>query len=68
MIFNPRYNSFEWASAEHHYSVIRLHPDHGKELARYFLGFLPIGLCWVGEDLWLADAAAAIHRCRLDYG
>lgn len=48
---------FSWAGPEGKYAVARIDPQTGREMARYPLNFLPLGLAWVGEDLWLSSAA-----------
>jgi streptogramin lyase len=47
---------FKWAGPPDHYAVAQLDPQTGRETARYPIDFLPLGMEWVGDDLWLANA------------
>ena len=57
MQFDARTRQFAWTSTEHSFFLIRLEPERGREIARYALDFLPLGLAWVGETLWLSNGA-----------
>lgn len=57
---------FDWLAEEHHFAVAEIDPGPGREVARYEVDFLPMGLAWVGDDLWLSSAARRqIYRARL---
>lgn len=57
---------FQWLSAEKSFAVAQLEAETGRELARYPLDFLPLGLAWVGDDLWMSSAAhRKLLRARL---
>lgn len=57
MVFNETFNHFEWAGETQQYALVQLDATTGAELARYELDFLPMGLTWAGDDLWLAHTA-----------
>ncbi len=66
MSFDSLYEQFNWESDEQKYAILRLDPSTGAEQARYDLNFLPMGLAWVGNDLWLSHVAERkLHRTRL---
>ena len=48
---------FRWTGPEGRYAVLQLDAQTGRETARYPIDFLPLGLTWVGDDLWLSSAA-----------
>ena len=56
MRFNARSHDFEWESGERGFRLIRLEASSGRETKRYPLDFLPLGLAWVGDELWLSNA------------
>jgi sugar lactone lactonase YvrE len=58
MRFDPLLRRFEWETDEPRYAILRLDPADGRELARYPADALYTGLCWAGDSLWLAHAAA----------
>jgi len=60
MVFQPETGSFEWLDEKHRYFLLQLHPTSGSELARYELDFLPMGLTWQDQNLWLSQPAAAL--------
>jgi outer membrane protein assembly factor BamB len=66
MRYEPGSDSFIWNSAEERFALLALDAASGVELARYPLSFLPLGLAWVGDDLWLSDSTAArLYRARV---
>jgi sugar lactone lactonase YvrE len=54
MRFDPAYELFEWEGEEQHFALARLDPADGRELARYTLDFVPMGVAWAGDSLWLS--------------
>jgi hypothetical protein len=48
---------FRWTSDEQRFALAQLDPQSGRQLARYDMDFLSLGLAWVGDDLWLSSAA-----------
>ncbi len=66
MHFDPVYHQFNWESDVQKYAILRLDPATGTEQARYDLDFVPMGLAWVGDDLWLSHVAARkLHKAQL---
>jgi hypothetical protein len=66
MVFRPETGGFEWVSEEQIYYLLQLDPANGSELARYELDFLPMGLTWKDQNLWLSQPAAALlHEFKL---
>jgi hypothetical protein len=66
MRYEPGSGSFSWNTAEHRYGLLAIDAASGEEQARYPLSFLPLGLVWVGEELWLSHSdAARLIRARL---
>lgn len=67
MRFDPATENFEWEVDEPAYAVSALDPADGRVVARFPVPFLPMGLAWAGEDLWLAEMRAArLHRARVN--
>ena len=62
MQFDSQSSSFEWIGDERHYYLLQLNPNDGQEIARFELDFLPMGLDWVGEYLWLTHAGTGEIR------
>ncbi len=48
---------FHWTGDEQRFALAHLDPQSGRELTRYEMDFLALGLAWVGDDLWLSSAA-----------
>lgn len=57
MRFNARSQDFQWESGERAFFLIRLEASSGREIERHSLDFLPLGLAWVDDALWLSNAA-----------
>lgn len=58
---------FEWLGDEREYAVLQIDPVNGREVTRYAAEHLYSGLCWAGDDLWLAHSGnQAIYRARLE--
>lgn len=57
MAFDSLYEEFTWESDEPHFALARLDPADGRELARYKLDFVPTGLAWTPDGLWLGSTA-----------
>jgi len=65
MRYDPTVGRFEWL-AEPSYAVIQINPADGREVARYAAQHLYTGLCWVGDDLWLAHSPGLVlYRAAL---
>ena len=54
MIYDPVSESFDWATAQARFALAQIDPADGHEANRFALDFLPMGLAWVGDTLWLA--------------
>ena len=66
MRFDTRQQQFEWEGSEQRYAILRLDPATGTEQTRYHLDFLPMGLAWLGDQLWLSHVATRkLHRTQL---
>jgi hypothetical protein len=58
---------FEWLGNAREYAVLQIDPADGREVARYAADHLYSGLCWAGDDLWLAHSGSrSIYRARLE--
>lgn len=56
MRFDAALGRFEWLADQPDYALLKLDPADGREVTRFTAEALYSGLCWVGEDLWLADS------------
>lgn len=66
MRFDARHEQFHWEGDAQHYAILRLDPATGAEQARYALDFLPMGLAWIGSDLWLSHVAERkLYQARI---
>jgi outer membrane protein assembly factor BamB len=66
MIFNEQTQSFSWVSNEQSYAVVELSPFDGQEINRYSIEFLPLGITWIEDILWLTEPSKGkLHRGRL---
>lgn len=66
MSFDPTYEQFNWESDEQNFAILQLDPKDGTELARYTLDFVPLGLTWANDDLWISHVGAKkIYKVRL---
>jgi outer membrane protein assembly factor BamB len=66
MMFDERAEQFEWVGDEQNYAVLQLDPANGREIGRYALDFLPMGLAWVDGALWLSHAGRRkLYQARL---
>lgn len=67
MVFNEPYNHFDWEGEARHFALVQLDAADGRELARFALDFVPMGLTWAGDDLWLSHAGAGkLYRARIE--
>jgi hypothetical protein len=67
MHFNERFQQFEWQGEERHFAMVQLDATDGREIARYSLDFLPMGLAWVNDELWLTQVKERkLYRTRLE--
>lgn len=56
---------FDWTIAEPSFAVAQLDLQTGREMARYAVDFLPLGLTWVGDELWLSGGSRGrVYRSR----
>jgi hypothetical protein len=66
MTFNEQTRSFSWVSDELRYAVVELSPIDGQEINRYAIEFLPLGITWIEDVLWLTEPSKGkLHRGRL---
>ncbi|MCP5094455.1 MAG: hypothetical protein GY943_02755 [Chloroflexi bacterium] len=66
MVFNEAYNHFDWEGDEQHFALLQINPENGDKIAQYKLDFLPMGLTWVNDELWMTELSARkIHRVQL---
>ena len=57
---------FEWEADRLEYAVLRINPADGRVIARYAAAHFYSGLCWAGDDLWLAYAPGkTLYRAAL---
>lgn len=61
MTFDAARFSFDWTGPEQ-YAVLQLDGESGEEIARHAVDFLPMGLTWQGDTLWLSDSRAGQLR------
>ena len=54
MTYDPVSESFDWAAGRMHFALAQIDPADGREVNRFPLDFLPMGVAWVGDTLWLA--------------
>lgn len=59
-----RDGAFEWVGDKKSFFVGRINISDGSESARYEVGFLPLGLTWVGKELWLAGQGK-LYRAQI---
>lgn len=66
MRYEPRTGDFSWTTSVESFAVLVIEAATGEEVARHPLSFLPMGLAWAGDDLWLSHSAAGrLYRARL---
>ncbi|MDT8307125.1 MAG: hypothetical protein RRC07_14435 [Anaerolineae bacterium] len=68
MRYEPRSGSFTWNTTEQRFALLVVDAATGGEQARYPLSFLPLGLAWAGDNLWLAHSVQGrLYRaCLVD--
>lgn len=54
MSYDPVSESFDWVTGQPRFALAQIDPADGREVNRFPLDFLPMGLAWVGDVLWLA--------------
>ncbi len=65
MRYDSAAGQFEWLAAPA-YAIVQIDPAGGREVARYPAQHLYTGLCWAGDDLWLAHAPGrALYRASI---
>jgi sugar lactone lactonase YvrE len=57
MRYEPQTGDFTWTTTTESFAVLAIDPATGEEQARHQLSFLPMGLAWAGDDLWMSDSA-----------
>lgn len=66
MRFDETYQQFEWVGDSQAFALIEIEPENGRILSRTSLPFLPMGITWTNDDLWMVHTGAAkLHRTRL---
>lgn len=66
MTYDSDSESFNWANDPPAFALAQIDPATGQEVARYGLDFLPMGVAWVGADIWLSHARhGKLLRARL---
>lgn len=64
--YDPMLARFEWAADSLEHAILRINPTDGRVTDRYTAAHLYSGLCWAGDDLWLAHAPGkTLYRARL---
>jgi hypothetical protein len=63
MTYDPASDDFRWSSSERVFLLVTIDPNDGHELTQRPLNFLPMGLAWVDDHLWLSDPAAGQLMC-----
>ena len=58
---------FHWLGTERRFYVAQVDIANGQERTRYELDFLPLGLCWVADSLWMSSAAQGkLYRAQIN--
>lgn len=66
MRFSEQNQAFEWISQEREYFLLRLEAESGREVERHPLDFLPLGLTWAGDELWLSNPGqSGLYSARI---
>ncbi|MCB8967046.1 MAG: hypothetical protein H6660_09150 [Ardenticatenaceae bacterium] len=66
MAFDPVNQGFDWTSDTPQFAILQLDPQNGRELGRYAIDFLPMGLAWANGELWLSHTGGRkLHCARL---
>jgi outer membrane protein assembly factor BamB len=66
MRYEPRTGGFAWTTGTESFALLVIDAATGEEVTRHPLSFLPMGLAWAGDDLWLSHRAAGkLYRARL---
>lgn len=66
MRYEPQMGGFVWTTRTESFALLVIDAATGAEVGRHPLSFLPMGLAWTGDDLWLADSARGrLCRARL---
>jgi glutamine cyclotransferase len=60
MKHDSRADNFTWVSKERTFKLAQLSPKNGQFLAHYRLEFLPTGLAWHEDHIWLSDSRKGI--------
>ena len=66
MHFDEARQNFHWPTKEQNFAVLQLDPADGREIGRFHTNFLPMGLAWVNEELWLSHVSQQrLYSARL---
>ena len=66
MRFNRQTQDFTWADATERFALLQIDAASGKETGRAKLDFLPLGLAWQEDQLWLASPREGkLRRARI---
>ena len=63
MHFNKEQLYFDWDDERRNFAVLQIDPKNGREIAHHPLDFLPMGLAWVNDTLWLTHTATRKLYC-----
>ncbi|MGW8318211.1 MAG: hypothetical protein ACWGPS_03115 [Candidatus Promineifilaceae bacterium] len=63
MIYDLTTDNFQWSSSERVFLLVSIDPASGRELTQRPIGFLPMGLTWADDYLWLSDPASGQLIC-----
>lgn len=67
MRYNARTDSFEWDNEESSYYIARVDPQNGQLQSEYPIIFLPVGITWVENELWLSSASTGtVNICGFE--
>jgi len=67
MVFNEQYNHFDWEGDEQHFAILQIDPADGREIAKFKLDFMPMGLAWANDTLWLTHAGERkLYRTQIE--
>ena len=67
MRFDEETRDFTWMGGERCFVLLQIDAASGRERGRQELDFLPLGITWVREELWLAGGGR-LHRARVVEG
>ncbi len=66
MRFDAQAQQFEWVGEADKFVLVQIDTTDGREIGRFPLTFLPMGVAWINGALWLSQSQAhKLHRARL---